>query len=121
MPKVAVHMRLEESLVGRIDKFAESRLSNRTAVVQAACLAFLEAAGGGVPELEEASADGTQGGGLRPDEAHSHTDHYASATGAVTARGASRPAAPSQASVCKTHGRTANRPGGRCNLVGCMG
>jgi hypothetical protein len=47
-------MRLEESLVGRIDRYAESRLSNRTAVVQAACLAFLEAAGGGVPELEEA-------------------------------------------------------------------
>lgn len=47
-------MRLEESLIGRIDEYAESRLSNRTAVVQAACLAFLGGAKGGVPELEEA-------------------------------------------------------------------
>jgi hypothetical protein len=71
--------------------------------------------------VEAALSDDTQAGSPAGRGSATRTRDNASATGAVTARGASRPAAPSQASVCKTHGRTANRPGGRCNLVGCMG
>jgi len=51
MAKTPVNLRLDAALLRRIDEYAERRLSNRTAVVQAACLAFLEDAGAGVPDL----------------------------------------------------------------------
>lgn len=55
MAKTPVNLRLDARLLARIDAYAAERLSNRTAVVQAACLAFLGDAEGGVPDLPPAA------------------------------------------------------------------
>jgi hypothetical protein len=54
MASVRVNMRVPEDLWAAVSKYAEERGSNNTAVVVGALRSFLDDAGRGVPELEEA-------------------------------------------------------------------
>jgi hypothetical protein len=60
MASVRVNMRVPGDLWAAVSKYAEERESNNTAVVVGALRSFLDDAGRGVPELEEAPGDGRE-------------------------------------------------------------
>lgn len=103
MASVRVNMRVDAGLLGWAKVYAKRRDVTLTSVVEAALRGFREACEGGVPGLGraqgiDAQAASPAGASERP----LHAGRHASATGAVTARGASRSPASTRAPAGRT-------------------